>query len=124
MNNKIIITTGDPNGIGAEITIKALNKLKLPPNRVAIISNKHILEVNNWKSDYELIAIPYNDPNYNMYDDIDQLPRHIFDEMRHFFSVYKNLENKETAVDEVQNREAAIKITQNAINNYIEKFCK
>ena len=28
--NKIAITTGDPNGIGAEITIKALNKLDLP----------------------------------------------------------------------------------------------
>ena len=28
--NKIAITTGDPNGIGAEITIKALNLLNLP----------------------------------------------------------------------------------------------
>ena len=27
--NKIAITTGDPNGIGAEITIKALNYLEL-----------------------------------------------------------------------------------------------
>ena len=31
------------------------------------------------------------DPNYNNYTDIDQLPIHIFDEMRHFFTVYKNL---------------------------------
>ena len=37
---KIVITTGDPNGIGAEITIKALNKLDLPQNRIALISNK------------------------------------------------------------------------------------
>ena len=41
---KIVITTGDPNGIGAEITIKALKKLDLPQNRIAIISNKKILD--------------------------------------------------------------------------------
>ena len=33
-SNKIAITTGDPNGIGAEITIKALNLLNLPPKDI------------------------------------------------------------------------------------------
>lgn len=75
-------------------------------------------------SDEKIIAIPYNDPNYNHYSDIDQLPSHIFDEMRHFFSVYKNLENKSTAVDEVSGRNEAIKIIQSSIDNYIENFCK
>ena len=42
--NKIAITTGDPNGIGAEITIKALNQLNLPTEKVVIISNKKILD--------------------------------------------------------------------------------
>lgn len=40
---KIAITTGDPNGIGAEITIKALNKLDLPANSIVLISNKKLL---------------------------------------------------------------------------------
>lgn len=75
-------------------------------------------------SDEKIIAIPYNDPNYNHYSDIDQLPSHIFDEMRHFFSVYKNLENKSTAVDEVSGRDEAIKIIKSNIDNYIENFCK
>jgi inorganic pyrophosphatase len=44
--------------------------------------------------------------------------------MRHFFSVYKNLENKETAVNEVSGRETAISIIKDAINNYIESFCR
>ena len=59
-----------------------------------------------------------------MYKDINELPKHVFDEMSHFFSVYKSLENKETAVNEVSNREASIKIINAAIENYIEKFCK
>ena len=35
--NKIAITTGDPNGIGAEITIKALKKLDLDVDKIVII---------------------------------------------------------------------------------------
>ena len=66
--------------------------------------------IDNGRSDEKIIAIPYEDPNYNHYTNIDELPRHLFEEMRHFFSVYKNLENKEMAVNEVSGRETAIKI--------------
>ena len=59
-----------------------------------------------------------------MYTDISELPKHVFDEMSHFFKVYKNLENKETAVNEVSGREEAIKIIDKAIEDYVEKFCK
>ena len=83
-----------------------------------------ITMVDNGRNDEKIIAIPFNDPNHNMYTDIDQLPSHIFDEMKHFFQVYKNLEHKTTAVDEVKGREEAVKIIESAINNYIENFCK
>ena len=39
------------------------------------------------KNDEKIIAIPYKDPTYNAYKSIHELPSHIFDEMRHFFSV-------------------------------------
>lgn len=76
------------------------------------------------KLDEKIISIPFNDPNYNAYKDISELPPHIFEEMRHFFSVYKNLEGKETVVDEVQNREKAVEIIKKCINNYITEFCR
>ena len=59
-----------------------------------------------------------------MYKDISELPAHVFEEMKHFFTVYKNLEGKDTAVDEVSGRQAAVKIIDNALDNYVEKFCK
>ena len=80
--------------------------------------------MDNGRSDEKIIAIPFNDPNYNHYTDIDQLPEHIFAEMKHFFSVYKNLENKDTAVNEVQGKETAKEVIRAAIDSYIEKFCK
>lgn len=80
--------------------------------------------IDNGRNDEKIIAIPFNDPNYNEYKNIDQIPSHIFDEMRHFFSVYKNLENKTTAVNEVSERSEAVKIIKEAIDRYIECFCK
>jgi len=81
-----------------------------------------ITMLDNDSSDEKIIAIPFSDPTYNEYKDISELPKHIFDEMRHFFSVYKQLENKQTAVDEVADRRAAIKIIETCIRNYELKY--
>ncbi len=82
-----------------------------------------ITMIDNGRSDEKIICIPFNDPNYNMYKDIADLPVHIFDEMRHFFTVYKALENKETAVHEVQGAEEAKEIIRQCIERYRDKFC-
>jgi len=81
-----------------------------------------ITMMDNGRNDEKIIAIPFNDPNYNMYTDISQLPIHIFDEMRHFFTVYKALEHKETAVKEVQGKEEAMEIIRSCIARYQETF--
>ena len=83
-----------------------------------------IAMVDNGQGDEKIIAVPSNDPTYNHYNDISELPSHIFDEMSHFFTVYKNLEHKQTAVNEVMGREKAIEIIQKAIRDYIEEFCR
>ena len=83
-----------------------------------------ITMIDNGHKDEKIIAIPFNDPNYNQFKSLNDLPTHIFDEMRHFFSVYKSLERKDTAVDEVMDKDAAKKIIAESIDNYIEKFCK
>ena len=80
--------------------------------------------IDNGHSDEKIIAIPFDDPNYNMHKDIKDLPSHIFDEMRHFFTVYKMLENKETAVDKVDGKEEALRIIADCIDNYNEVFNK
>ena len=80
--------------------------------------------IDNGRSDEKIIAIPFNDPTYNTYKSISELPPHIFNEMRHFFEVYKNLENKTTAVDEVTGREDSLKIIESAIENYNQNFAK
>ena len=73
----------------------------------------------NGAMDEKIIAIPFSDPMYNCYKSIDQLPKHIFDEMQHFFRVYKELENKPTSVSKVHAPDVAKDIIQKSIDSYI-----
>lgn len=80
--------------------------------------------VDGGEKDEKIIAIPFNDPTYNTFQDISELPPHIFNEMSHFFSVYKELEHKVTAIEEVSGREDALQIICTCIDTYLDKFCK
>ena len=74
--------------------------------------------------DEKIIAIPCGDPNYNNYYDIQELPKHIFEEMMHFFEVYKTLEHKQTTVKEICHRDEAMEIINKCIKMYKDVFEK
>ena len=78
--------------------------------------------IDDGKEDDKIIAIPFSDPTYRGISSIDELPAHIFDEIMHFFTVYKQLENKQTAVKELFDRKEAEEIIQSCIQAYAEKF--
>lgn len=80
--------------------------------------------VDNEHLDEKIIAIPFSDPMYNSYKDITELPSHVSEEMRHFFTVYKALENMSTAVQEVGDSKEAEKIIASALQNYNNNFNK
>lgn len=74
-------------------------------------------------ADEKIIAIPFDDPTYNGYRDISELPKHIFDEMEHFFSVYKELENKfPTEINAVKDRTQAEQTIQESIDSYAKRY--
>lgn len=77
-----------------------------------------IIMNDNGALDEKIIAIPETDPNYNTYKSIHDLPKHVFDEMRHFFTVYKQLENKETSVNVELDRDEALKIIKESMESY------
>ena len=83
-----------------------------------------ILMIDGDLTDEKIISLPFNDPRYNCYHDISELPEHVFEEMTHFFTVYKKLEHKETAVSEVVGRDAALIIVQKAMERYSVQFAK
>lgn len=74
--------------------------------------------------DEKIIAIPFGDPTYKNYYDVHELPQHIFEEMMHFFEVYKSLEHKKTTVKEICHRDEAVDIINKCIENYEKVFGK
>ncbi len=70
------------------------------------------------QKDEKIIAVAENDPFYNCYTNINQIPSHIMDEIKHFFTVYKTLEHKVTAVDVVKGPEVAKEIITNTMAVY------
>ena len=74
------------------------------------------------KGDDKIIAIPFGDPQYNGYMDISELPCHIFDELKHFLSIYKELENKKVDVKNVMGHEEAKRVIAEAKQLYYETF--
>ena len=76
--------------------------------------------VDQSKSDEKIIAVPVNDPAYKDYKDISEMPEHIFEEMKHFFQVYKNLEGKVTSVDEISGAQKAKETIQKCLKKFTE----
>lgn len=79
--------------------------------------------IDNDECDDKIIAIPLEDPTWNFYKDISQLPPHFSSEIAHFFEVYKSLENKVTATSEVLGREAAEAVIAETMDIYEKHFC-
>ena len=78
--------------------------------------------VDDGYADEKIIAIPFKDPSYNSYTDIEQLPSHVMEEICHFFTVYKELEDKRNAGIEISSKQAAIDTIVRSIKAYNNKF--
>jgi inorganic pyrophosphatase len=81
-----------------------------------------ITMIDTEETDEKIIAIPYKDPQMNIYKKIKDIPPHIFDEIVHFFSVYKQLEHRETSLQEVLDVDGALLSIQSAITAYRKHF--
>lgn len=83
-----------------------------------------LIMTDNDERDEKIIAICKKDPFLNCYNDIDELPHQTSLEIKHFFEVYKQLEDKQTAVEKIVGRKEAEEIIQKCMENYEKKFCK
>lgn len=72
--------------------------------------------------DVKILAVCPDDPFYKDYTDIDQLPKHLTDEIQFFFETYKVLEGKETAVPGTKGRDEALKVIAHDIKAYKDRF--
>ncbi|MBO7289282.1 MAG: inorganic diphosphatase, partial [Clostridia bacterium] len=110
---------GDPLDVLVLCSEPLLNRSLVRCKPVGVITME-----DDGKMDEKIIAIPFGDPSYNVYSSIDELPEHITDEIRHFFTVYKELEGVRTFVSQSEGASEAIKIIEKCILAYNHKFGK
>ncbi len=64
--------------------------------------------------------LPVSDPTWNKLEELDDLPEQMTQEITHFFSVYKDLEQKTVEVDGWYSREDAEQEVEEARRRYRE----
>lgn len=78
--------------------------------------------IDNGEKDDKVVAVYESDPRYKEYQDIDDVPKHYLEELKHFFETYKELEGKKCKILEFLPKEAALKDIKTSQDIYNKKF--
>jgi len=65
--------------------------------------------------DEKLLVVPLSDPQWNHIHSLDQVAPHLLREIEHFFTVYKQLEDKTVEVDGWEDAEAGRRVLHDAV---------
>ena len=68
--------------------------------------------------DHKIIAVHVNDPEYNSYHDVHQLPPHRLAVIKRFFEDYKSLEHKRVVVDDILPVDYAYPVIEQSLTLY------
>ena len=68
--------------------------------------------------DEKILCVPLYDPLWNHIESLSDVPPHLLKEIEHFFSIYKELEEKKIAVEGWEDRESAIRIIKQSQQRY------
>ena len=70
--------------------------------------------------DDKVLCVPLSDPGWNAMERLEDIPERLRDEIAHFFSIYKDLEQKAVKVDGWYSREDAMKEIEASRERYRE----
>lgn len=70
--------------------------------------------------DAKLLTVPVSDPIWNQLNSLEDVNPHLLKEIEHFFSVYKDLEDKKVGIEGWEDKDSAIHTIQEAQKRYWE----
>jgi inorganic pyrophosphatase len=71
--------------------------------------------------DEEVLCVPVADPLWNYIHQLSDVPQHLLREIEHFFTVYKDLEEKNVGVEGWEDADAALKIIEESQQRYSQR---
>jgi inorganic pyrophosphatase len=72
--------------------------------------------------DEKVLCVPISDPLWNHVYKLDQVPPHLLDEIEHFFSIYKDLEQKKVTIYGWEDDEYALNIIDESRKRYLDEM--
>ncbi|HXK37838.1 MAG TPA: inorganic diphosphatase [Candidatus Paceibacterota bacterium] len=110
---------------GDPLDVLVLGAEELVPGCLIEVRPIGVLDmVDGGDGDAKILAVPCNDPRWNNTNDISNVEAHILEEIKHFFKVYKTLQNKEVFVGEWRDRVEADKDIEKSFVLYDEMMHK
>lgn len=76
------------------------------------------------EGDAKVLAVPTSDPRWKNTKDISDLEPHLLDEIKHFFTVYKDLQMKKVEVGNWSGRKEAERAVEKSIELYQDEYEK
>lgn len=74
--------------------------------------------IDDGEEDQKLLTVPVEDPRFKDVYTLEDVPKHVLDEISHFFKTYKDLQGKKTEIGEWEGPEEAAKLIDECIARY------
>lgn len=103
----ILVLLNEPTFPGCQIDARPIGVLRM---------------TDRGEPDDKILAVPSNDPFYEEYFDIADIPQHYLREVEHFFHIYKDLEGKRVQTIGWEQAPRAMQIIRDSMSRYDEKY--
>lgn len=103
----VIILTSNPLDSGILVRVRPVGIMNM---------------IDDGEADDKIIAVPTTDPRFDEIQELDDVNSHTLKEMEHFYSTYKNLQDKEVEVTGFKGKEAAVAAFERGKKLYNEKY--
>jgi inorganic pyrophosphatase len=100
----VLTLTAEPSFTGCMVEVRPLGVLDM---------------VDGEALDQKILAVPKSSPRYQELHTVDQISPHIRREIEHFFTIYKELEGKQTRIEGWRGPIDARRLIQDARNSYL-----
>lgn len=72
--------------------------------------------------DEKILCVPIHDPHWAGIESLDDVPAHLLREIEHFFTIYKDLEEKEVKVEGWEPRDRAEMVIRESRERHLDSF--
>lgn len=106
-------------GDGDPLDVLVLGAEPVPPMCVVAARAIGLMTMkDNDELDHKIVAVHVNDPEFNSYHDVHQLPPHKLAVIKRFFEDYKSLEHKRVVVDDILPVDYAYPVIEHSLAIY------